>query len=249
MIPRLLVDDDLGSTLSVGLNPDQAHYLRDVLRREVGDEVILFNGRDGEWRGSIVDLGKKSGMVRCESQIREQTAEKGPWLLFAPIKRTQTDLIVQKATELGVSRLLPVITARTQSERVNLDRLRKIAIEAAEQCERLTVPAIAEPVKLSAALDEWKSSRRLWVCAEAGPAVPLAEALQKESPEAGALLIGPEGGFDPDELAFLAGLPFSRAVSLGPRILKAETAAMAALAIFQALAGDGKSERAGFPRS
>ena len=225
--------------LPISLTPPQIHYLRNVMRAGPGDTVILFNGRDGEWAAQIDALSKGSGTLTPQKKHREQSSEPGPWLLFAPIKRAPLDFLVQKAVELGAACLLPVFTAHTNSERINLDRLTANAIEAAEQCERLTVPEIRAPDKLDAILQNWPTDRRLLVCAEHGNAQGIDETLRSATGnEEWGILIGPEGGFAPSELDQLRALPFASLVSLGPRILRAETAALAALTCWQAVLGD-----------
>ena len=237
---RLHVREPLASGSEIGLDAGQAHYLRSVLRLETGRRVLLFNVRDGEWLAELADLRKSSGAARALSQHRPQAPEPDLWLLFAPIKGDRIDWVAEKATELGAARLQPVMTRHTVVGRVNLDRLRARAVEAAEQCERLTVPEVMEPRPLRAALEDWPGDRRLFACAEAGPARPLAEVLADGARGApAALLIGPEGGFSPDELDLLWELPFVTSVGLGPRLLRADTAAVAALALYQALGGDG----------
>lgn len=250
MIPRLYTDAALAAGAEIALDTDRAHYLRDVLRRETGAAVDVFNGRDGEWRAEIVEIRKKAARLRCIEKRRAQgnTPETAPGLVFAPLKRAQTDLLVQKATELGVGVLQPVNTRYTQAERINAERLEKIAVEAAEQSERLDIPEIRPLRPLPALLDGWPTDRPLIACAEAGPAGPIAAVLGPLAGQALTVLTGPEGGFSPDELEILANLPFCHAVSLGPRILKAETAAIAALAVLQAIVGDGAGERPRFPR-
>ncbi|MSO69975.1 MAG: 16S rRNA (uracil(1498)-N(3))-methyltransferase [Alphaproteobacteria bacterium] len=243
--PRLFVDADLSADAMIALERAQAHYLTGVLRRKVGDGAILFNGRDGAWRAVLVTLGKSRTELRVEQQIAAQTASPDLWLLFAPLKHGRIDFLVEKATELGVSRLVPVLTAHTQSERVNVERLRARAIEAAEQTERFDVPEIAVPVALGCALDRWPAERILLVCDEAG-GVPIADALaalRAEGVGAGrvALLVGPEGGLAEADRQVLALQPARRTIALGPRILRAETAALAALALIQAMIGDGAS--------
>lgn len=241
---RLHVAAPLAAGLPVALDEGQAHYLRAVLRLGAGDAVALFNGADGEWRAVVEQLGKRAATLRCAARTRAQRPEPDLWLLFAPIKRTRIGFLVEKATELGVARLQPVITRRTVAPRLNPERLRAHAVEAAEQCERLSVPELAEPLPLARCLAFWPPGRRLLVAAEAGPAAPIAAVLAAaaaQPPAAGwAVLIGPEGGFEPGELDDLHALPFVSAVGLGPRILRAETAALAALACWQALLGDGR---------
>jgi 16S rRNA (uracil1498-N3)-methyltransferase len=232
---RLFVDAPLAEGGTPALAPEQAHYLRNVLRLGAGDQVALFNGRDGEWRVRIESLDRRTATMALEERLRPQAPEPDLWLLFAPIKRARIDYLVEKATELGASALLPVITQRTNVERMNLERLRAHAVEAAEQSERLTVPAIHAPVPLAAAIEAWEPARRLVLCDESGTAPPIAAALQGQGAAAWALFIGPEGGFSGGELDALKKLPFVLPVSLGPRILRADTAALAGLAVLQAI--------------
>jgi 16S rRNA (uracil1498-N3)-methyltransferase len=239
---RLFVTAPLAQGAAVPLDSDQVHYLRSVLRLGPGDALALFDGKAGEWLAVIESLGKHAGSARLARRTREQPPEPALWLLFAPVKRTRIDLICEKATELGTTRLLPVITRRTNVARVNTERLRAVAREAAEQTERLSVPEIAEPLPLDRALAAFPADRRLILCDETGAAAPLAAVLAQGIPPLG-VLIGPEGGFAPDELDGMRNLPFVTPVSLGPRILRAETAAFAALAIIQALVGDWCPDR------
>jgi 16S rRNA (uracil1498-N3)-methyltransferase len=241
---RLYVEGDLVAGVRLDLSPSQFHQLKTVQRLASGSHVALFNGRDGEWLARV-ELDKKSARAHPVEKIREQTPLADLWLLFAPIKHGRVDFLVEKATELGVSKLMPVVTERTQVARVNTSRFAEAAREAAEQCERLDVPRIAEPAKLDVALKDWDASRRLFLCAESGAAMPVLEAFQKThltlpSPPVGAgakiaILIGPEGGFSPAEFARLRALDYVTPVSLGRYILRAETAAIAALACWQAL--------------
>lgn len=238
---RLYVSDDLTGNAEVALSQDQVHYVLQVMRRTTGDVVQVFNGRDGEWQGVVVATGKKAAQVHLDAQTRPQNASLEVALYFAPVKRAAIDLIAQKTTELGVTSLHPVVTARTNSDRVNTDRLRAIAIEAAEQSERLTVPAVHEPLSLENAFAQWPDNRVLYVLDETGDGAAIAQVLQNpghQSQPSAAFVIGPEGGFTHTELDLLRGLPFSKLVSLGPRILRAETAALAALTCWQALCGD-----------
>lgn len=248
---RLHLDNSLRAGATVTLGRDVTHYLRDVLRQKVGRELGVFNARDGEWSAVLTRIARNDADLQIGTRLRPPAREPDLWLLFALLKRTRTDLVVEKATELGVARVLPVITARTQAARVNTERLQAIAREAAEQCERLSVPDVAEPQALSNVLDRWPESRRLIVADEAGGGQPIAEVLaaMRDRDHSGdssrgnsmvtwALLIGPEGGFDSAELDRLRKLPFVTPVALGPRILRAETAALAALACLQALIGD-----------
>lgn len=243
---RLFVEEPLAAGAVVGLDHARAHYLRSVLRLAPGAAVALFNGRDGAWTARLEGLGKGWASLTVESLLQAQQPEPDLWLCFAPIKRARLDFLAEKATELGASRLVPVMTRHTIVTRVNGERLAANAREAAEQCERLTVPAVAEPAKLEALLAGWPAERRLFLCAEAGAARPIAEALLDEAGLAegaarpAAFLTGPEGGFSAAELDALAKLPFVVPVGLGPRILRADTAAIAALASWQAILGDGK---------
>lgn len=243
---RLYVEDDLAAGRTLGLDHTRAHYLRHVLRLEAGAPVALFNGRDGEWEARIDGFGKGWCSLAVGECRRPQNRERDLWLVFAPIKRARIDFLAEKATELGVTALRPVFTRFTAVTRVNTDRLFANAVEAAEQAERLSVPRVFEPVSLEDLLADWPAERRLLVCAEAGPARPIAAALGEiaHDPAAGfepwAVLTGPEGGFARSELDGLAKLPFVTAVGLGPRVLRADTAALAALACWQAILGDGE---------
>ena len=239
---RLYVEDDLGPGVTLGLDPGRAHFLRSVLRLARGAELALFNGRDGEWLARIDGLGKGWASLLVETRRRPQGVPEDLWLVFAPIKRARIDFLVEKATELGVSCLQPVLTRHTDVARVNLDRLAANAREAAEQCERLSLPEVRPPRELFALLADWPARRRLLVCSESGPARPLAEVLlEAGGPDAGpwAVLVGPEGGFARSELDGLGNLAFATPVGLGPRVLRADTAALAALACWQAVLGDG----------
>ncbi len=240
---RLHVTDDLAADGVVGLGASQAHYLRSVLRLSPGGEVALFNGRDGEWRARIDAIGKGWASLQLVVQSLPQVPEPDIWLLFAPIKRGRVDYLVQKATELGVSVLLPTLTRRTVVERINLVRLGATAAEAAEQCGRLSVPELRPVQALDKLLVSWPSERRLLFCDEVGGPPPL-KALgdQGANHETApwAILIGPEGGFEREESRALRERPFVVPMSLGPRILRTETAAVAALSLWQALIGDGR---------
>jgi len=240
--PRLYLEDRLASGGAVELDTGQAHYLRSVLRLDRDAAVAGFNTADGEWLCRIAEIGKNRGRLTVERQLR--SPEPGPdlWLLFAPIKRARLDWLVEKATELGISALLPVWTARTQSERLNLERLRAHAIEAAEQSERLSVPELRAPETLVRVLGTWPHERRLIVCDESGAGQPIGDAVHLPATPP-AFLVGPEGGFDQTELDALGKLSFVTRIGLGPRVLRAETAAVAALAVFQAIAGDWRRAR------
>jgi 16S rRNA (uracil1498-N3)-methyltransferase len=234
---RLYVTAPLHAGAQVALSPDQSHRLLHVLRAERGDAVGLFNGRDGEWRADVDRVNKREAVLAVGEQLRAQQADLDLWLLFAPVKRGPVDLIAEKATELGVSALVPVWTQHTDVQRLNGERLASIAIEASEQCRRMTVPDVREPRPLNDVLREWPQDRRLIVLDESGRGRPIAEAVVQIGAAPAALLIGPEGGFADSELDELRTLSFAVAADLGPRILRAETAAIAALACYQALRG------------
>ncbi len=244
---RLYVRAPLAEGAAVELAADQAHYLRNVLRLAPGEAIALFNGRDGEWAARIEAIAKNRATLTVERRTREQRPEPDLWLAFAPIKRARIDFTAQKATELGVSLLWPVLTRHTMVDRVNTDRLAANAVEAAEQSERLTVPEVREPVALEQLIDAWPGDRPLVLCDEsgAGGGIPgIAEALSAAGPEMrrrAGFVIGPEGGFADAELDRLRSLPFVTAVGLGPRLLRADTAALAALAVWQAVAGDWRT--------
>lgn len=243
---RLYVEERLKTGAALCLVSGQAHYLGQVMRLSVGSRIGLFNGQDGEWQAVIERLSKKTATVRLEKRRRAQQALPDLWFLFAPIKRDRIDILVEKATELGVTRLLPVLTERTVVRRVNVERLRAHAIEAAEQTERLCVPELGAPAPLARVLADWPCERRLLFCDETGGGLPIANALRADpqQPEPWAVLIGPEGGFSPSELDVLRGLPFVTPASLGPRVLRADTAAIAALTCWQAMLGDWQSRPA-----
>ncbi len=243
---RLYVEDDLAEGATVALGRDRAHFLAHVLRLGPGATVALFNGRDGEWRAHIDSLGKGSAMLVAAGRMREQTGEPGPWLVFAPLKKTPLDFLVQKATELGASALMPAVTRRTVVSRVKRERMAANAIEAAEQCGRLTVPRVDDAMALSRILESWPATRHVMLCAESGEAEPIGEFLARAAPgDPWAIVTGPEGGFEETELQALRKQPFVSAVGLGPRLLRAETAALVALACWQAALGDGRSRPPG----
>ncbi len=248
---RLHVPDALGDGGRVELSPDQARYLLTVMRQEAGAPVLLFNSRDGEWRGRLTPLGKKGAAVELETRTRPQHAGPDLDLLIALVKRARLETIVEKAAELGARRVRLAITRRTQADHTNVARLQAIATEAAEQTGRLDVPEIVAPERLDRMLAGWEEGRALVFCdeagedpdrpwgGEAGRALPMLEVLRgREGPGTAAVLIGPEGGFDPVERERLRGLPFVTPVTLGPRILRADTAAISALTLWQAAAGD-----------
>lgn len=237
---RLHVTSDLAAGTVVGLDADQAHYVSHVMRLETGAAIALFNGRDGEWLARVTAVAKRAACLVVERRLRLQSREPDVWLVFAPLKRQRLDYLAEKATELGVAELRPVLTRRTVVARVNLERLAAHAREAAEQTERLTVPAVREPVALGALIAGWPAGRRLVVCDETGGGRPILEALRslEGAPGPCAVVTGPEGGFESDEIAALRALPTALPVGLGPRLLRADTAAIAALACWQAALGD-----------
>jgi len=231
---RLYVNAGLGAGVAVPASDGQAHYLLHVMRAKTGQRVLLFNGRDGEWLAEI-SAAKRGATLTCLKRTQVQAGVPDLWLLFAPVKKTPADYLVQKATELGASRLQPVFTRRTIVTRVNQDRLLANAVEAAEQSGRLSVPEIGDAAPLEKILAGWPRERRIYFCDEGGDAKPLAEVPGKAP---AAVLTGPEGGFDPAERGQLRALAFVTPVMLGPRILRADTAALAALAIWQSVKGD-----------
>ena len=240
---RLFVEAALGQATRVVIEDGQAHYLLHVMRAKLGDRISLFNGCDGEWLAEVAEIAKRSCTVICTVQIAPQAEVPDLWLVFAPIKKTPADYLTQKATELGVRVLQPVITRRTIVTRVNSERMRANAVEAAEQSGRVTVPEVREPVAFDNLLAAWPADRRILFCDEtaasrSGDCAPIADALRAAPDEAWAVFIGPEGGFDPAERAHLLTLPLVTPVSLGTRILRADTAALAALAVWQAVPGD-----------
>ncbi|WP_171131034.1 MULTISPECIES: 16S rRNA (uracil(1498)-N(3))-methyltransferase [unclassified Ruegeria] len=234
---RLYVDQPLGAGQSVPLSRDQAHYLFGVMRLTVGASVSVFNGKDGEWLTEVAEAGKRAGLLTCQTQTKPLQLPPDLWLLFAPIKKARTDFIVEKAAEMGAARILPVQTEFTNSERIRQDRLQAHAVEAAEQCGGTYVPEVAALERLDRLLDTWPAGRQLMFCdeAEVGSALRLAA---REKGQPWAILIGPEGGFSDRERARLTGLPFAHVVSLGPRILRADTAAVAAMTLWQQALGD-----------
>ena len=233
-LPRLFVTTPLGDGARVELDASQANYLGNVLRMRESGELLLFDGASGEWLARIAEAGKKSMALIVERRTREPEVITDVWLAFAPVKRARIDWLVEKATELGAARLVPVTTQRTVVERVNLERLRAHVVEAAEQCGRTRLPELAEPLALASFLRERDPARTLYFADEAG-GEPAASAFK---PGAAAILTGPEGGFTDDERAAIRAAPNAHAISLGPRILRAETAALAALAAYMTVAGD-----------
>ena len=233
---RLFVDHSLREAQSVPLNKDQAHYIFSVMRKRIGDPLLIFDGINGEWIASIEEISKKKGMLLCIKQTKPQILPPDLWLYFSPLKKVRTDFIVEKATELGVGKIIPVRTAHTNSDRISIDRLRAHAREAAEQCGGIYVPKIVELQKLNEVLDNFPIDRKILFCDE--------ELKQSEvklkNLEKGkwAILVGPEGGFSEIERNHLRGLKFTHSISLGPRILRADTAVVTAISLWQHYLGD-----------
>lgn len=235
---RLFVDATLAPNAIVACSSEQVNYLVNVLRLKNDDQILIFNGRDGEWRATLRDIGKRRCNLVAQEQVRPQEQGQDLHYLFAPLKRTRLDYMVQKAVELGASRLCPVITRRTIAERVNLERMRGNVVEAAEQCGILALAEVDEPVKLSALLAGWNPERRIIFCDEGADRSNPLEVLRTVKPGPLAVLIGPEGGFDAAERAALMACDHTVAISLGPRIMRADTAAIAALALVNSVLGD-----------
>jgi 16S rRNA (uracil1498-N3)-methyltransferase len=249
---RLFVEPDLAEDVAVAPSQEQAHYLVNVMRQTLGGEVLLFNGRDGEWRAVVEQVTRRGCILRTRTQTRPQAAPPDLELVVALVKRARLETIVEKSAELGCRRVRLTVTRRTNSDHVKVTRLQAIATEAAEQTGRLDVPEIEAPEWLDTLLSDWPAERRLLFCDEAGDdpdaqwggqagrALPVLQALEKSGSGAGgwSVLIGPEGGFDPEERSRLRSLPYVTAATLGPRILRADTAAISALTLWQAALGD-----------
>jgi len=243
-LARMFIEVALDAREIIDLDAAQCHYLINVMRLGQGDSLLIFNGRQGEWNAVIEATAKKGCKIRVASQSRSQKLEMDLWLVFAPVKKTGTNIIVEKATELGVSRLCPVFTENTKTRRINHERLRAQAVETAEQCRRLTVPDIDQACPLNEVLTKWPADRTLLMADESGGGMPITQLTSKQrlvgtspAPMHG-VLIGPEGGFTDAEREQLRRLKFVTLIDLGPRILRAETAALSALACWQALIGD-----------
>jgi 16S rRNA (uracil1498-N3)-methyltransferase len=238
---RLFIAHDLARGAKIALDEGQSRYLAAVMRLAVGDELLVFNGRNGEWRAAVASLGKRA--VSLEVGIQTRPEARGPdlELVIALVKRARLETIVEKAAELGAARVRLVITERTNADHTRLERLQAIATEAAEQTGRLDVPEITEPVKLDRLVADWPAGRRLLFCDEAGEALPALAALTDQPNGPWSVLIGPEGGFSPAERQRLRELPFAVPATLGPRILRADTAAISALTLWQAALGDWRS--------
>lgn len=249
---RLYVDSALTVGAEILLDGNAGHYLVNVMRLKAGDHITLFNGRSGDWTAEIVRTGKGKARVVARENTAAQRPEPDLWYLFAPIKKARLEYMVQKATELGVSLIRPVLTERTNLERIKEDKIRAQAIEAAEQCERMTVPQVAPLIRLPDLLRDWPADRLIMFCDEEGGndqnAFPVGKAIDEvhawqERPDKWAILIGPEGGFSPEERRLIRHHANVVPVTLGPRILRADTAAVAAIALWQSFAGDWQSEK------
>lgn len=240
-VQRLHVEVDLQADAAIEMAPKQAHYVRNVLRLEAGAELWLFNGRDGEWRATLEVVSKKLVVARAVEQLRQQDTPSDIWLLVAPVKKQRLDYLAQKATEMGAGKLVPIITKRTQGGRVNLEKLVANTIEAAEQCNIMSLPEVADPIRLDVLLADWANqgaARHIVFCDEAADSGTGASELAALKGKKLALLIGPEGGFDEGERADLLARADSLPISLGPRILRTDTAVVAALALLQSQLGD-----------
>jgi 16S rRNA (uracil1498-N3)-methyltransferase len=243
---RLFVDADLAPGARIAPRPEQAHYLVRVMRLALGDSLLVFNGRDGEWRATLVEIAKRGCVLAAGEQVRLQAAPPPDLdLIIALVKRARLETIVEKAAELGARRVRLAITERTNAGHTNVARLEAIAAEAAEQTGRLDTPQILPPMPLAAILAGWEANRRLMFCDEAGDAAPAIAALREANGGGWAVLIGPEGGFSPTERAAIRSLPGVAPVSLGPRILRADTATIAALALWQSTLGDWRGLEVG----
>lgn len=235
---RLYLDQPMGEGQSLSLSRDQAHYLFGVMRLSAGAVITVFNGRDGAWRAVVAEAGKRGGVLVCEAQTAPQSNPPDVWLCFAPIKKARTDFIVEKAVEMGAARIVPVLTAFTNAERVRVDRLQAHAVEAAEQCGATYVPEVMDPVKLDRLLAGWDPARQIAFCDETLVRDTAATPPSGVPAQPWAILIGPEGGFSEAERARLRALDYAHPLRLGPRILRADTAAVAALVVWQQRYGD-----------
>ena len=233
---RLFVNHTLGEAQSVPLNKDQAHYIFSVMRKSIGETILIFDGNNGEWEASIEEISKKSGVLFCIKQTKPQIMPPDLWLFFSPLKKVRTDFIVEKATELGVAKIIPVQTEHTNADRIKLSRLNAHAVEAAEQCGGTYIPKIEELQKINEVLEHFPPDRRLLFCDEKLQASEVnLENLKKGK---WAILVGPEGGFSEIERNYLKGLKFTFSIGLGPRILRADTAAVTAISLWQNYLGD-----------
>ena len=238
---RLFVDQPISDGQSLSLTGAQAQYLFAVMRLRAGGRIAIFDGGSGEWLAEILELSKRGGVMRAMSLRRAQSGAADVWMCFAPLKKARMDMVVEKATEMGVSCLVPVLCAFANSDRLRIDRMRAQAIEAAEQCGAMAVPQVADPVRIEKLMTAWPAERTLLFCDETLAGGSMAAFSKAQQPAA--ILVGPEGGFAPSERAMLREHPNCHSVALGPRILRAETAALAALALWQAQCGDWQSDQ------
>lgn len=237
-VPRIFVTEDLAAGGDIELPEGQSKYLTRVMRLAEGDSIRVFNGRHGEWRAVLHQTSSKRVSISPSDQTRDQVAGPELTLMFAPLKKARTDFVVEKACELGVRTIQTVMTEYTQASRVRADRLQSVVIEAAEQTERMDIPTVEDDLPLLTALDRWDGNAPVFYCDESGDALPMIDAVKEQGASSAAILIGPEGGFAPNERERLRSLPFVVPVTLGPRILRAETAAVAALTLWQSVLGD-----------
>ena len=235
---RLHIESHLEASKECELSLDKSHYLCNVMRCKEGDVISCFNENDGEFISKIVKIDKKRTIIEAQSLKKAPQKESDIWLLFAPLKKENTDFVIEKSTELGVGKIIPVITRFTNSDKIRLSRFISQAIEASEQCERMSVPKIEDATKLKSVLENWNKTRTIFFMNERREATSIINAFSEHSNKPAALLIGPEGGFSDDEAQYITKFPFVKSVSLGPRILRAETAAISALAVWQATVGD-----------
>ncbi len=235
---RLYVDSKINISDNCVLSANKSHYLSNVMRCKEGDYIYCFNERDGEFLSEIIVIDKKRTVILPKKQTKKYSKEVDLWLLFAPLKKDSTDFVIEKATELGVSKIIPVITKYTNCDKVKTERFVTQAIEASEQCERLSVPSINDTIKLKDILEAWDSERSLFFMNERRASLPIVDAFSKNSSKSVAILIGPEGGFSDEEAKFIESFPFVKSVNMGSRILRAETAVVSALSIWQACVGD-----------
>lgn len=238
---RIYADVDLSVDSVAELNAEQSHYLLTVMRLQSGDKLLVFNNRDGEFDCTLTPKNKKSALLKINSKTRDFECVSDIWLMFAPLKKDRTDFVVEKATELGASRIVPVITRYTISDKIKIERWQAQTIEAAEQSRRVDLPLISEPIALNKLLTNWDSNRQLYFMDETGAGTDIASTFATSQTPA-AILVGPEGGFSEEELSLLRTQSYAHSVSLGKRILRAETAVVAALSCFQAICGDWKKE-------
>ena len=233
---RLAVQQRLSPKTTIVLSPEQSHYLSNVMRCAKGEIVKCFNSNDGEFLSKIIDLNKNKTVVELVEQIRKPSKESDIWLLFVPLKKDKTDFVIEKAVELGVSKIIPVISSRSNVKQIKTDRYVLQATEAAEQCGRLSIPDVSQPKELFAVLSNWDQDRFLYFMDERREGNSALKFFHQN--KKGAILIGPEGGFSDEEAEKINKKPFVKNISLGPRILRAETAAISSLAVWQAVAGD-----------